>query len=110
MNAVIGISGVVAILLGVGSGLGLLDRKQFSFRWLLVVAGLVVLNDLLLTNGYGIISNVIGGNWNWQGKLLALAGTLGVASLAPFGWRRVGLTFQQRSGSLRAGLPVASGA
>lgn len=107
MNAVIGISGVVAILLVVGSGLGLLDRKQFSFRWLLVVAGLVVLNDLLLTNGYGIISNVIGGNWNWQGKLLALAGTLGVASLAPFGWKRVGLTFQQRSGSLRAALPVA---
>lgn len=107
MNAVIGICGVVAILLVVGTGLGLLDRERFSFRWLLVAAGLVVLNDFLLTNGYRLIPNVIGGEWNWQGKLLALAGTLAVASLAAFGWRRTGLTVTQRSGSLRAALPVA---
>ena len=39
--------------------------------------------------------------------MLALAGTLAIASLPLFGWRRVGLTLAQSPGSLRAAIPVA---
>ena len=87
--------------------LGLLRRAGFDWRWLLVAVGLVLFNNLLLSRGYRLIPDVFGGHWNWTGKVLALAGTLAVASLPRFGWRRVGLTLAQHPGSLRAAIPVA---
>lgn len=106
MDGLVGIAGVVAILLIAGGVIGLLRPERFSLRWLLVAAGLVLLNDLFLTNGYGRIPVLLSGDWNWQGKALALAATLAVASLRWFGWRASGLTLRQAPGSLKA-LPVA---
>ncbi|MBX9461296.1 MAG: CPBP family intramembrane metalloprotease [Brevundimonas sp.] len=109
MDGIIGILGVTAILLLAGAALGLLDPKRFSLRWLLVAAALVVLNDALLTSGYGLLPNLAPqGDWNWQGKILALAATLIVAALPAFGWRRSGLTLVQAAGSLKAALPVVA--
>jgi len=51
---------------------------------------------------------LIGGDWNWQGKILALAATLAIAAAPAFAWRRVGLTLRQERGSLRAAIPVAA--
>jgi membrane protease YdiL (CAAX protease family) len=96
-----------ALLLGAGLVLGLLGRRNFDLRWLLAAVALVVFNNLLLSRGYGILPDWVGGQWNWIGKMLALAGTLAIASLPMFGWRRVGLTLAQRPGSLRAAIPVA---
>jgi membrane protease YdiL (CAAX protease family) len=93
------------ILLVVGLLLGVLVRKSFDWRWLLVGVGLVLLNNLLLSRFYGLIPSV--GEWNWIGKALALAGTLAIASRPMFGWRRVGLTLAQKPGSLRSAIPVA---
>lgn len=107
MDGVIGIAGVVAILLVAGGIIGFMRRDRLSLRWLLVAAGLVVLNDLLLTSGYGRIPALVSGDWNWQGKALALAATLIVASLPWFGWRASGLTLRQAPGSLKPALPVA---
>lgn len=87
--------------------LGLLRRTRFDARWLMVAVALVAFNNLLLTRGYRLIPSVLGGHWNWTGKVLALAGTLAIASLSVFGWRRVGLTLAQHPGSLRAAIPVA---
>lgn len=95
------------LLLAAGLVLGLLGRRRFDLRWLLVAVGLVLLNNLLLGRGYGLVPDWVGGDWNWTGKALALAGTLAVASLPMFGWRRVGLTLAQRAGSLRSAIPVA---
>jgi len=106
MNGVIGIMGVLALLLLAGTAIGVIDRRNFSPRWLLVAGGLVLLNDLLLTRGYGLIPDVVPGDWNWQGKLLALAATLGIAALPAFGWRAAGLTLVQAPGSLKACVPV----
>ena len=75
MNGLIGLGGVLVLLLGVGTVLGLLDRRRFSMRWLVVAAVLVAVNDALLTGFYGRLPDMIGGAWNWQGKLLALAAT-----------------------------------
>jgi membrane protease YdiL (CAAX protease family) len=86
--------------------MGLSDRERFAPRWLLIAALLVALNDALLTRFYGLLPNLLDGNWNWQGKLLALAGSLTVALLPLFAWRRVGLTLAQAPGSLRAALPL----
>jgi membrane protease YdiL (CAAX protease family) len=95
-----------ALLLGAGLVLGLLGRRSFDLRWLLAGVALVVLNNLLLSRGYGLIPNLVEGERAWTGKALALAGTLAIASLPWFGWRRVGLTLTQKAGSLRSAIPV----
>lgn len=108
MDGVIEIAGVIALLLVVGGAVGLARRESFSLRWLLVAAGLVLLNDVLLTRGYGLLPHIIPKSaWNWQGKILALAATLAIASLPAFGWKRSGLTLAQARGSLKSCLPVA---
>src|SRR5688572_20340695 len=95
MDPVISILAIVAILLAIGEAAGLPDRKRFRRRWLLAGGALVLLNDAALTNVYGLLPNVIGDAWNWQGKLLALAITLAIASR--IGWREGGLTLRQRA-------------
>jgi membrane protease YdiL (CAAX protease family) len=108
MDSLIGIAGVVALLLLVGTAIGIARPRSFSQRWLLVAAGLVVLNDFLLTRGYGLLPGLFPpSDWNWQGKLLALAATLIIAALPNFGWRRSGLTIAQAKGSLGSCVPVA---
>lgn len=107
MNGLIGLSGTLLLLLLVGGLIGLLDRERFAPRWLLVAALLVAFNDVMLTRAYRSIPNLLpDSDWNWQGKLLALAATLAIAALPAFGWRRVGLTLTQAPGSLKAALPV----
>lgn len=106
MNGVIGIGATLFLLLLAGGLIGLADRERFSPRWLLAAAALVLVNDAMLTRLYGAMPDLVGGEWNWQGKLLALAATLAIAALSAFGWRRVGLTLAQAPGSLRAALPV----
>lgn len=101
MNGMIGIAGVLGLLLAASAFIWALGPSRVSWRWVLVAAGLVLLNDMLLTGAYGLLPNLIPGERNWQGKLLALAGTLAVASLPAFGWRRSGLTLRQEPGSLK---------
>lgn len=106
MNGLISLAAILAILLALGGLVGWFDRRHFSARWLLAAAALVALNDALLTNIYGLLPDLIGGNWNWQGKALALAATLAIAAAAPFGWQRCGFALAQTPGSLRSALPV----
>ena len=49
MNGLIALAGVLALLLLAGLPIGLLDRRRFSLRWLLVAALLVAINDASLT-------------------------------------------------------------
>ena len=108
MDGLIGLGGIIAILLLVGGVIGLANRQQFVPRWLLGAALLVAINDAFLTRGYGMLPDLIGGDWNWQGKLLALGATLIIAALPVFGWRRCGLTLSQKPGSLKAAIPVVA--
>lgn len=105
-----GLISIVAVCAGfmlVGVLLGLTDRRNFSGRWLVVAALLVFVNDVALTRAYGLIPGFPGSEWNWLGKILALAITVGIASHPAFGWRRSGLTIRQRSGSLRSAAAVS---
>lgn len=107
MDGFIGILGVVALLLGAGVVLGALLPGRMSLPWLLAAALLVLLNDLMLTNGYGLFPSLpLGSDWNWQGKILALAASLFVIALPGFGRRETGLTVVQAPGSLKPALPV----
>ncbi len=107
-DSIVAIAGDCALLLLVGGAIGLADRARFRFGWLAVAALLIFLNDAALTRVYGLLPRMFpNAQWNWEGKALALAITLVVASLPAFGWRRVGLTFAQTPGSLRAAIPVA---
>lgn len=108
MNGLIGLAGTLAILLFLGTVLGYADRHNFSARWLLIAALLVAINDALLTRFYGLLPDLIGGEWNWQGKLAALAATVAIAALPLFGFLRVGFSLAQVSGSLKASLPIAA--
>lgn len=107
MAGLIGLGGVLAFLLLLGGVIGLLDRRRFSPRWLVIAALLVAINDACVTRAYGVLPDLIGGEWNWQGKSLALTATLIIAAMPAFGWRRVGLTLSQEPGSLKAAIPVA---
>lgn len=107
-NGLISIFAILGTLMIAGAALGLIVRSRFSLGWLVVAAVLVLLNDAALTNVYGLLPEAISGtHWNWQGKILALAVTLIVASLPTFGWRASGLTLIQRTDSLRPVLIVS---
>ena len=109
MDGWIEVGCVTALLLLVGGGIGLADRRNFSARWLLAAAVLVILDDALLTRLHGLLPHLLPhGRWNWEGKVLALCATLIVAALPAFGWRRCGLTLRQEEGALRSAAPVAA--
>ena len=108
MNGLIALGGTLAILLTLGVLVGRVDRQRFCPRWLLFAALLVAVNDALLTRMYKLLPDLISGEWNWQGKALALTATLTIAALPAFGFRRVGLTTVQERASLKAALPVAA--
>ena len=109
MNAIIGLSGILGLLLVAGCAAGFADRRNFSLRWLVIAALLVVLNDILLTRGYGALPGLLpASDWNWQGKILALLASLAVAALPYFGWRRIGLSLKQNKDSLWSALLVLS--
>lgn len=108
MNGLLGLGGLLALFLLLGGAIGAVNRRHFAPLWLMFAALLVAINDALLTRGYGLLPDVIGGAWNWEGKLAALAATLIVMALPAFGWRRCGVTLTQAPGSLRAALPVAA--
>lgn len=96
MDGLLSIGAILALLMSVGGAIALLGgRSAVSFRWLFAAAGLVLLNDALLTRVYRLVPDVIGGDWNWQGKLAALAATLALAALPVLGWRASGLTWRQ---------------
>lgn len=97
-DSLIAIAAIAGGLLLLGALLGGARILRVNPAWLLVSAALVFLNDALLTNLYGSLPNLVPqGNWNWQGKLLALIATLGLAALPAVGWRQSGLTVRQVS-------------
>ena len=73
MDGIFTIGAIIALLLAAGGAIAALTgRGGVSFRWLFVAAGLVLLNDALLTRFYRLVPDLIHGHWNWQGKLTAL--------------------------------------
>ncbi len=107
-DGLISIFAICGGLLIAGTMLGFVDRRNFSSKWLLVAAALVFVNDAALTRLYGLLPDVVGGDWNWVGKGLALVITLAIASHPAFGWERSGLTLRQKAGSLPSALIVSA--
>lgn len=84
----------------VGALAVLAGRGRLRPGWLLAALLLMVLRDALVLRGYGLVPNLFpGSDWNWTGKLLALAGLLAVALLPAFGARRCGLVLRQAPGA-----------
>jgi hypothetical protein len=101
--------GAIALALVIpGLAIGLAGRRSFHAGWLAVAAGLVIVNDAAVTRGFFLFPSVPGldDNWNWSGKILALAVSLAIAALPVFGWRNIGLTIRQRQ--LRGALIVTA--
>lgn len=92
-----------AILLVGGSAIGLLDRAKFHWRWLIAAVAMLIVNDALLTNMFGLLPDLAAASdWNWQGKLLALGASLAIAAYPALGFARSGITLRQNV----AGWPV----
>ncbi len=85
---------------GILAGLGLvgavLFRSSFRWRWLMAAIVLNLVYQALLTRGFWMVPDPFpDADWNWAGKLAAVAGTLAVMSLPAFGWKRCGMTLDQ---------------
>ena len=88
--------GVIAVL---GLAGAVVFRRSFNLRWFLVALLLYLVYDFLLTRGFFLVPDPLGAaNWNWTGKVLAIAGTLAVAALPMFGYARSGITLKQKPG------------
>lgn len=99
----------VAFLYVLGVAVALFSRDGVQWRWLTAAAGMLVLNDVLLTQAYGLLPSLWpAARHNWDGKLLALAGTLLMAAARPVGWTASGLTVKHQAGSLRSALTVTA--
>jgi uncharacterized protein len=108
VNGFVALVAIIGLLLLVGGAIGLTHKQSFNPKWLGVAAALVALNDFFLTQGYGLLPDMLPpSDWNWQGKILALLATLAIAALPAFGWRACGLHMDQAKGSLKSGIPVA---
>jgi len=97
---ILGQIGVIAVLGALGA---LILRQKISMTWFVIALLLYIVNDVLLTRALFTIPNVFpNADWNWLGKLLALAGTLAVAALPSFGFSRSGLTLRHQPNSQSA--------
>lgn len=82
-------------------------RRGIRIGWFAAALGLYVAYDAFLSRFYGLVPNVIGENWNWTGKLMALGAMLLVAAIPAIGWRRAGLTLRQNPGAWTAWAALA---
>lgn len=82
-------------------------RGRVRWLWLATALLLMVAYDVLLTRGYGSIPLDFGASeWNWEGKALAAALSLGVAAL--LGFRRSGVTLRQYRSGWRGALILSA--
>ncbi|HEY0925984.1 CPBP family intramembrane glutamic endopeptidase, BDIM_20840 family [Brevundimonas sp.] len=94
--------GWVGVTAAAGLVCAVLARGRVRWLWLASALLLMAAYDALLTRGYGYIPLDFGpSDWNWEGKALAVALSLGVA--AALGFRRTGVTLRH----YRTGLPGA---
>jgi hypothetical protein len=84
------------ILAGLGLAGALVFRSGFRAHWLVAALALNLVYSALLTRGFWMIPDPFpGADWNWAGKLAAMAGTMIVMALPAFGWKRCGMTLDQ---------------
>jgi membrane protease YdiL (CAAX protease family) len=103
---------VLAGWVGVTAAAGLIAalalRGRVKWGWLAAALILMVVYDALLTRGYGHLPiRFWPSDWNWEGKTLAVALSLAVASLPLMGWRRSGLTLKQDRRGLHGALMLS---
>ena len=110
LDQLLAIGAVATGLFAIGMIIGLTDKKHFRIGWLAVAVILMLVNDTLVSNFFGAFPVLHDGNWNWQGKALALGGSLLIAATAWFGWRRTGITFNQGAAPRCATWLVIAGA
>ncbi|MEQ9506278.1 MAG: CPBP family intramembrane glutamic endopeptidase [Hyphomonas sp.] len=88
---------------GLLAGLGILGavllRGRLQWHWLVAALVMNLAYQALLTRGFWLVPDPFpGADWNWAGKLAAMAGTLAVMALPAFGWKWCGMTLDQGPG------------
>jgi uncharacterized protein len=96
LMTVLGQAAATAAVAAIGC---LVFRIRPDLRWAAAALALYVLYDGLLTRLFFALPAVpAGSDWNWLGKVLAIAGMVAVAALPQFGFARSGLTLRQKPG------------
>ena len=84
------------ILAGLGLAGALVFRSGFRLHWLVAALALNLAYQALLTRGFWMLPDPFpAADWNWTGKLAALALTLAVMSSPAFGWAKCGMRLDQ---------------
>lgn len=84
------------ILAGLCLAGALVFRGRVRWHWIVAALLLNLAYQALLTRGFWMVPDPFAqADWNWAGKLAAIAGTLMVMSLPAFGWKRCGMTLSQ---------------
>lgn len=88
--------GGIGIVVALGLALAVLLRGRIRWGWFAGAVALMAVYELVLTGFYGVVQIPgIESDWNWSGKIMAVALSLAVAALPVIGWRRAGLTLRQ---------------
>lgn len=96
-DQLLSIAAIAGVPIGFGCAAAILFGGRIESKWLALSVALILLNDFCLFRGYGTIPKLFASNWNWEGKMLALAVTLGAISVLVRDKHEVGLTLRQRN-------------
>ncbi|MGB3544556.1 lysostaphin resistance A-like protein [Rubrivirga sp.] len=95
-------AGLLALLVSPLVALALATSRSNRWRPALAFLALLALDDLLTVGAFLVPSlGVFGGDWNWEGKVLSVIGSLVIVAMSSLSWREVGATLRQREGSVR---------
>lgn len=101
--------GGIGIVVAVGLALAVLLRGRIGWGWFAGAVALMAVYELVLTGVYGAVHIPgIESDWNWSGKIMAVALSLAVAALPVIGWRRAGLTLRQDPNGLVGALGLCA--
>lgn len=104
-DAIWALVGWIGATAAVGLVGALVAFGRIRWAWFASALALMAAYDALLTRGYGHITWSFGpSDWNWEGKVMAIALSLAVASLPMLGWKRTGITLRQDREGLRGAL------
>ena len=103
-------AGFLALFTAPFVALALWTSKEYRWIPAVLFLGLLALDDLatILPFAVGALE-FVGGRWNWEGKVLSIGWAVMFLWLGPLSFSEAGVSFRQRSGSIRSAVLATLG-